>query len=321
MVDFMLEKKTLIPKLLFVLQSPLIRFTTAIEIIKNNQIEKEKTIMVNYEKMDGSEVKRLAKQGNDKEALFEMSWRPELMPSGVDSQDPVYRCAWQDYWFEKAADAGNIDAKSRYARSLVDRIMNAEDRQKAMKYFESLLADYNAGKLVGESEIDGILAQFWLGIMLCEGYHTQRDVARGVKLLEAAHAKTNGFEKFGYRFHRTLGELYATGMAQPGEDPSVADLEKAIKYLETAISRFNPEKDDPNNRGFLQLTKDMFQLQKKRIVNTMIIRGDKIVDLSDAEKNERRRRMMEVSSAAQQRTNADKAALTQIRQQLAREGW
>jgi hypothetical protein len=199
--------------------------------------------------------------------------------------------------------------------------MNAEDRQKAMKYFESLLADYNAGKLVGDNELDGILAQFWLGIMLCEGYYTQRDAVRGAKLLEAAHAKTNGFEKFGYRFHRKLGEIYATGMAQPGEDPTISDLEKAIKYLEAAIKRFNPEQDDPNNRGFLQLTKDMFELQKKRIVNTMMIQGDRVVDLTDAEKSANRQRMMEISPQARQRLDADKAAIARLRQQLAREGW
>ena len=272
--------------------------------------------MADYENMNASEVQRLAKQGN-KDALYEMAWR---MPPDVQS-DPVESCAWQDYWFEKAADAGSIDAKSRYARSLVDRIMNAEDRQKAMKYFESLLDDYNAGKLTGESEVDGILAQFWLGVMLCEGYHTQRDAVRGAKLIEAAHAKTKGFEEYGYKFHNTLGELYATGMAQPGEDPSVADLEKAIKYLEGAIKRFNPQKNDPNNRGYLQLTKDMYELQKKRIVNMMITQGDKIVDISDAEKNARRRQMMEISPQARQRVEADKAALARLRQKLAREGW
>jgi len=272
--------------------------------------------MADYENMGTSEVERLAKHG-DKDALYEMAWR---MPADVQ-RNPVESCAWQDYWFEKAADAGNIDAKSRYARSLVDRIMNAEDRQKAMKYFESLLADYNAGKLVGENETDGILAQFWLGVLLCEGYHTPRDAVRGAKLLEAAHVKTNGFEKFGYKFHNTLGELYATGMAQPGEDPSVADLEKSIQYLEGAIKRFNPEKNDPNNRGYLQLTKDMYELQKKRIVNKMITQGDIIVDLSDTEKNERRRRMMEVSPLARERVAADKAAIARLRQRLSREGW
>ena len=278
--------------------------------------------MADYEEMSTSEVQRLAKQGNI-DALYEMAWRipDDIRYNDIRNNSKVEGCAWQDYWFEKAAFAGNPVAKSRYARSLVDRIMNAEDRQKAMVLFESLVEDLDAGSLVGELEIDGILAQFWLGVMLCEGYHTQRDAVRGVKLIEAAHAKTNGFETFGYKFHNTLGELYATGMAQPGEDPSVADLEKAIKYLEGAIKRFRPERDDPNNRGHLQLTKNMYELQKKRIVNKMITQGDIIVDLSDAEKNERRRRMMEVSPKARESVAADKAAIARIRQRLSSEGW
>ena len=272
--------------------------------------------MADYENMKLSEVQKLAKQGN-KDALYEMAWR---MPSDVQC-DPVESCAWQDYWFEKAANAGNVDAKSRYARSLLERVMNAEDRQKAMQYFESLLVDYDAGKLVGDSELDGILAQFWLGIMYCEGYHTRRDVRKGVELLEAAHTKTNGFEKFGFRFHRTIGELYASGLTQIGEDPSVTDLAKAIKYLDNAVNRFDHGKDDPHNRGFLQLTNDLLELQKKRVVNTMVLRGDKIVDLGDAEKKARRDKMMALSPAATQRMKADKAALTKLRQRLARERW
>lgn len=275
--------------------------------------------MANYEQMNTYEVQRLAKQG-DNDALYEMAWRTELMPA-AGKNDPVENCAWQDYWFERAANAGNIDAKSRYARSLIDRTMNAEDRQKAMRYFESLLTDLNDGRLVGDLEIDGILAQFWLGVMLCEGYHTQRDAERGVRLLESAHAKSNGFEKFGYRFLRIIGELYAAGLAQPGEDPSVDDLEKAINYLDSAVKRFNPQKDDPNNRGYLQLTKDLLEIQKERIVNVTLLRGDRICNLSQAQKDERRKRMMTVSSEAQKRLDADKAAMRRLRQHLESEGW
>ena len=273
-------------------------------------------MMADYENMNLSEVQKLAKQG-DKDALYEMAWRipPEIECDQVDS------CAWQDYWFEKAADAGHFVAKGSYACSLLERPIDKEWREKAVKYFEELLIDYNAGRLSDDSEVYGILAQFWLGVMLCEGYHTKRDVSRGVKLLETAHANTNGFEEYGYRFHRIIGELYATGLTQPGEDPSVFDLEKAIKYLEAAIKRFDPKKDDSNNRGFLQLMKDMLEVQKKRVVNAKTLRGDKVVELSDADKKTRRDKMMELSPAAIERINADKAALMKIRQRLAREGW
>ena len=63
----------------------------------------------------------------DKNAYYEMAQR---MPPEVQ-RDPAESCAWQDYWFERSAEAGNIETKSQYARSFVDRIMNPEDRQKA----------------------------------------------------------------------------------------------------------------------------------------------------------------------------------------------
>ncbi len=269
--------------------------------------------MANYEHMNISEVHRLAKQG-DKDALYEMAWR---MPSDVQ-KNPVESCAWQDYWFEKAADAGNIDAKSRYARSLVNRIMNAEDRQKAMCYFESLVNDFDAGRLVGEQKEDGALAKLWLGIMLCQGYHTRRDAIMGAELIQAAGTYFNGFQGFGYRLMREIGEIYASGLAQIGEEPSVSDLEKAIQYLDIAIMRFNPEKDDPNNRGFLNMTIDMLETQKKRVVNKKQV-GDTNTTFSAA--NERREKMMGISDTAHQRLEADKVALARLRQRLSREGW
>jgi len=64
---------------------------------------KEAAKMANYENTDIAEVQRLAKQG-DNDALYEMAWR---MPPEIQ-KDPVESCAWQDYWFEKAANAGNI---------------------------------------------------------------------------------------------------------------------------------------------------------------------------------------------------------------------
>ncbi|MDR0294202.1 MAG: hypothetical protein LBH95_08640 [Oscillospiraceae bacterium] len=269
--------------------------------------------MADYEKMDTPEVQRLAKQG-DKDALYEMAWR---MAPDVQ-RDPVESCAWQDYWFEKAADAGNVVAKRRYARSLIDRVMNAEDRQKALGYFQSLSDDYDAGILSGEQREEGIIGKLWLGVMLCEGYHTRRDAVKGSELIQTADKFYNGFEGFGFGVMSKIGELYASGLAQPGEEPSVADLEKAIKYLDIAVKRFNPERDDPNNRGFLQLTKEQLENQKKRIVNKMSM-GDDNTTFSGA--GERRRQMMEISEPARQRMEADKAALTRLRQRLTREGW
>ena len=268
--------------------------------------------MENYEKMSASEVQRLAKQGN-KDALFEMVWRLELLPP-EHRNDPVERCAWQDYWFEKAANAGHVDAKIRYARSLIDRVMNAEDRQKAMGYFQSLSEDFDAGKLNRDQQQDGALAKFWLGIMLCQGYHTRRDAIKGVELIQAANALTNGFEGFGFVLMYKIGEVYATGLAQPGEEPSIADLEKAIKYLDIAIKRFNPEK---NKSEMLDLVKQLLGNCKGRI-EAKKREGE---DAHFTGAGERRRKMMEISPAARQRMEADKAAFARLSQRLAREGW
>jgi len=267
--------------------------------------------MVDYEKMSTSEVQKLARQG-DKEALYEMVWRLELVSGG--GNDLVENCAWQDYWFEKAADAGHIDAKSRYARSLLDRIMNAEDRQKAMRYFESLVADFDAGKLSKDQELDGIIAKMWLGIMLCEGYHTPRDAKRGADLIQSAHLLTKGFEEFGFKSLSKIGEIYATGLAQECEDPTTYDLDKAIKYLTMAVERFKPE-NDPNHRGYKQINEDLIRVCKER-------KNSVVRDFADAEElRERRKKMMEISPAAAERVKADKAALARLRERLKREGW
>ena len=267
------------------------------------------TIAEKYEKMPIAEVQRLARLG-DKDAMYEMVWHTELLPAG-DRDNPVERCAWQDCWFEKAADAGHIDAKSRYARSLIQRIMDKDCRQKAIGYFQSLSDDYDAGKLGGEEEIDGIIAKMWLGVMLCEGYHTRCDEIKGAELIQAADALTNGFERFGFSPLSQIGGLYATGLAQPGKEPSIDDLKKAEKYFDAAINRFNPERDDPNNRGYLQLAKDQLAEQKRRILYG---------DTSVVDKAIHRKKMMEVSDAARQRAEADKAAVAKLRERLKREG-
>ena len=264
-------------------------------------------------------VKKLAKDRN-KNAYYEMAWRLELLPA-KDRNDPVESCAWQDYWFEKAADAGHVDARSRYARSLLDRIMNEEDRKKAMRYFESLVADFDAGKLNKEQALDGKISKMWLGVMLCEGYHTMRDAKRGAELIQAAHSLTDGFKEFGFKSLSKIGEIYASGLAQEGEEPSIADLEKAVIYFELAVKRFKPE-NDPNNRGYLQLNKDLLATCKKRIESKKELKSsigrEDTVFVGAAE---RRRKMMEISEPARQRMNADKAALARLRERLKREGW
>jgi len=276
--------------------------------------------MVDYENMSTSEVQRLAKQG-DKNALYEMIWRMELIPAEIRN-NPVERFAWSDYWFEKAADAGHIIAKARYARSLVDRIMNAEDRQKAIRYYQSLVDDFDTGKLSGDDREWGEVAKLWLGVMLCEGYHTQRDAIKGAKLIKEAEALTKGFEGFGYKVMKTLGEVFGQGCAQSGGDPSVDDLKQAIKYQETAISRFNPEKDDPNKRGYLELSKKYLEILKKRKDSKESLKsftGNESTYYSDFDKWQEE--MMSISPEGRDWLEANKVAKKHLRERLAREGW
>ena len=93
--------------------------------------------------------------------------------------------------------------------------MNAEDRQKAMRYFQSLTDDFDAGKLNADQMESGALAKFWLGIMLCQGYHTRRDPIIGTAHIKTAEIFFNGFDGFGYKLMSVLGEVYAQGLAQP----------------------------------------------------------------------------------------------------------
>ena len=277
--------------------------------------------MANYENMHSSEVQRLAKQGN-KDALFEMVWRIDELQPAEYRNGPVERFVWHDYWFEKAADAGHIVAKARYARSLVDRIKNAEDRQKAIRYYQSLVDDFDAGKLSGDDREWGEVAKLWLGVMLCEGYHTQRDAIKGAKLIKEADALTNGFEGFGFKVMETLGGVFGQGCAQSGGDPSIDDLKQAIKYQEIAINRFNAEKDDPNNRGYLDFAKNYLEILKKRKESKEEIKkitGKESTYYSEFAKWQED--MMKISSDAQDWLDAKKTAMKRLRERLAREGW
>lgn len=263
--------------------------------------------MVDYEDMSIYEVQRLAKQG-DKNALFEMAWR---MPDEVEN-NPVEACAWQDYWLEKSAEAGHADAKIRYANSLIKRIINAEDRQKAMGYFQSLVDDFNTGKLSGE---DADLANLKLGIMLCEGYYTQRNAIKGTKLISIAENLSNGFDGYGFDTMCEIGEIFGQGLAQPEEEPSITDLGKSIKFLETAIKRFNPQKNKIEKLAYIKQYLELVKMRKANKEN-----GDNSTTTPE-EAAERRKKIMEISAEARQRMEADKTALMRLRQRFAREGW
>ena len=216
--------------------------------------------MIDYKNLSDSEAQWLAKL-SDKEALNEMAYRLELLPAAVRN-DPVERCAWQDYWWEKAAAAGHVDAKNTYALSLINRVMNIEDRQNAMGYFQSIVDDFDAGKLSKDEQENGIIAKLWLGILLCEGNGTPRDHVKGLELINAAKTLTNNFGGYGFITMSKLGELYAMGYSQDDEEPRIGDLKQAIEFLEIAIKRFNPKKTDPRK---LEHVRDLLDVQKKHL--------------------------------------------------------
>ena len=290
--------------------------------------------MANYENMSLNEVQRLARQG-DGGALYEMAWRLEAIPPEIPKNDPAYNCAWQDYWWEKAADSGYARAKDRYARSLVnERLYDSEWRQKGMGYFESLVRDFDAGKLKGDLEIIGIVAKLQLGMMLCQGFGTRRDVAVGAKLLKEADSLTSGFDKFGFETLSKLAVTYGQGYIQVNGDPSIDDLRQAISLQRKANAAFDPQQNDPNNEGILGEAKEYLQLllgwkeTKESLRDSIAALGSALGfggSSSSITSSERfktnQERMTKVSPAAQQRIKIEKDALTHVRQCMARLGW
>ena len=260
-----------------------------------------------------------------KDACCEMIWRfgesDLMLPEHRGNQ--VGECAWQDFWFERAADAGHIDAKGTFARSLlIERVIDKEYREKAFLYYQSLVDDFDTNQLIGDDEGWGPIAKLWLGIMLCEGYHTHRNAIKGVKLIKEAEKLSEDFKNhgyYGYKALKALGELYATGLVRLDEAPLVADLIQAEKYYTAAIMRFKPERDDPNNRGYLNLTKQFLEKVKERIKDSP---PEEKIELTEESKRTRRDEAMRIKSPeAQARLNEDKAALRRLREHLERKGY
>jgi hypothetical protein len=190
-----------------------------------------------------------------------------------------------------------------------------------MNLFQSIIQDFYAGRLSEDERQDGIIAKLQLGIMLCEGFGTIRDVKSGTKHIEEAETLANGFRGFGFKTMYKLGELYAMGLAQPEEEPSISDLEKAIKYFDIAIkwAQSNPDKVDTPK---LNLAKDRLEHSKKwksTKEEKKNLTGKE--DTHNPTAAERRNKIMTPSEAARNRMEADKAALKRLKEKLAKEGW
>jgi tetratricopeptide (TPR) repeat protein len=276
--------------------------------------------MLDYRSMNSEELLRYVKQG-DAWAMFYMQWQFELIkPAGENSpiEDIV---AWKDFWLEKGASTGHIPCKGQYASDLIDegRPIFAENRQKAMDLFESIVRDYDAGRLQGNFIRAGVVAKIELGIMLCEGYGTKRDVVGGLKMMEegASLARNDGGPGFAHCYR--IGEVYATGLAQLGEEPSIADLEKAIQYFKDAISRYNPQLDAPY---LLDAAKQMLETQSKRIdAKITLLESLGYENTVDTGAEARRNAWMALTGERLQLHEAIEAAKIRLKQRMLSEGW
>ena len=282
-----------------------------------------------YEAMNISDLKEEVKRMN-KHALFEMAWRLKEVPEVVDPQE---QGVWQVYWYERAAKAGHVDAKSRIARQYFDMSCDGaavEYRQKAGRYYEELSNDFDNGKLNMDDRGYGETAKIWLGIILCMGYGWPlRDVNGGMKLIKKAEELTNNLDGYGFNALNAIGVMYAQGYAQPDEDPSRLDLEKAIKYLSVSLE---PAKTQKIDKGKIELAEKFLDIVRKNLatkVDMSIFDKEKLIlssNISLAEYNrqkakERRQTMMELPYNWQQQLNVYEAAIKRLNAHLANIGW
>ena len=271
--------------------------------------------------MENYEVEELARQRN-KDALFKMAWQP---PDDVKNSH-MDHLAWQNYWFEKAADAGHVDAKYRYAKSLLAFPLSIVYRNKAMRLFQSLVNDFDAGKLFSDEDKEaGSMAKLWLGIMLCEGYLTVRDAERGVELINAAKDELEDFKDFGLMTLYNIGELYSTGLVDPSEleEPTFDDLVQALAYYDKAIKAYDPER---NKREIFELVTKMYDNTEKWIKRVKEQEGGVLI-FEDTKANrlrytkERRGKRLELSDKDHKKLDDYSKAIKQLRERLASEGW
>ena len=306
-------------------------------------------------------IEKLAKQG-DKDAIYEMVWRLDqsdlMLPEHRENQ--VERSAWQKYWYKKAADAGHSIAACRYAKNMYGYKLcfDPDYQQEAMKYFQLIVNDCDSGKLITEEEKDwGVTAKLFLGIMLCEGYHTPRDAKKGVKLIEEAkELNKKGFEDYGFSTLRELGEIYGGGYTQPDEDPSSTDVEQAIKYLEAAIDESRTKKENPKNveqaKKYLahfrdtyldfkkgqeadneKLAKDLKKEKEKKLQGLpnlydemneaykLLLENKKYTNLQYAKKRREEKEKVVLPDFVRSQMEEDKAAFKKLTQRLAQKGW
>jgi len=285
-----------------------------------------------YAEMSASEVQRFAKQG-DKHALFEMAWRiNEILPGEYNL---VEQSAWNNIWFEKAAEAGHIDAKSRIAQNYYMMSYNGaavKYRQKAVKYYQELSDDLDNGKLLDKEEQGyGETAKLWLGILLCMGYGLPlRDEKKGMEHIKIAENLTKNFKDHGFISLSALGKMYAQGYAQPDEDPSRDDLKKAIKYLSAALKPSKTQKVDKSEKEYMEKYLEIVKKNLETKVDIAI--PDKeyemlpsynmsLAEFNKVRAKKQKEEWTKLSDAMKQQLKTYETALTRLRKRLERKGW
>jgi hypothetical protein len=282
-----------------------------------------------YETMNISVLKEEVKRMN-KHALFEMAWRLNEVPEVVDPQE---QGVWQTYWYERAAKAGHVDAKSRIARFYYDMSCDGaavENRKKAYRYYAELSNDFDCENLSKDDRGFGETAKIWLGILLCMGNGWPlRDVKNGIKFIEQAEKLTNNLDGYGFIPLNAIGTMYAQGYAQPDEDPSRLDLEKAIKYLSASLEPTKTQKIDKNKielaEKFLDIVRNNLAAKVEMSIfdkeKYMLSSNTSLAEYNRQNAKERRKKMMELPSEWQQSLNGFEASLKRLREHLANIGW
>ena len=273
-----------------------------------------------YENKSISEVQRLAKQG-DKEALFEMRYR---YPDNEEADGRI----WAAVWDKKAADRGHIMAKRLYAcflKNIPPSKNFSKNQHDAMTLFESIVKDYNAGKL-GEDDIpDGIIAKKELGIMLCEGVAIQRDYKRGIELMKSGEKDMQDFGGLRPNYLKRFGEIYARGYAQEDEEPTSNDLKQAEKYF---IKAKDVLPDDDKLRDAIEKWLDILKEQMPNKINLEANRAKLPEEVKRI--NEQDNQAYNLQAAKKRRDNLSQPtergqqiddSMHRLRERLAREGW
>jgi len=280
--------------------------------------------------MNISDLKEEVNNRTNKHAMFEMAWRLNEVPCVVDHME---QNVWRPYWYERAAKAGHVDAKSRIARMYYDMSYDGaavEYRQKSVKYYKELSDDLDDGKLNRDDMGYGETAKIWLGILLCMGNGWPlRDVKNGMKLIEKAEELTNSLEGYGFIPLNALGVMYAQGYAQMDEDPSRLDLEKAIMYLSASLE---PAKTQKMDKGMVEHAVKYLEIVKKNLAtkvdmsvfdkeNMILSSNITLAEFNRLKAKERRETMMKLSYEMQQQLNAYESAIKRLKERLANEGW